>query len=39
MRRPDALGWGLGAGLIIQPCKKVIDTKPHKREARARIGL
>jgi hypothetical protein len=29
----------LGAGLTIQPCKKVIVTKPETGKARARIGL
>jgi hypothetical protein len=28
--RPGPLGWGLGAGLTIQPCKKVIVTKLQK---------
>jgi hypothetical protein len=29
MRRPGPPGWGLGAGLTIQLCKKLIVTKPH----------
>jgi hypothetical protein len=29
MLRPGPLGWGLGAGLTIQPCRKVIVMKPQ----------
>jgi hypothetical protein len=29
MQRPGSTGWGLGAGLTIQPCKKVIVKKPQ----------
>jgi hypothetical protein len=29
----------LGAGVTIQPCRKVIVKEPEKGEARARIGL
>jgi hypothetical protein len=39
IRRPGPPGWGLGAGLTIQPRKKVIVMKPPKGEARARPGL
>jgi hypothetical protein len=40
IRRPGPQGWRLGAGLTIQPRKKVIVKKPHKgEEARAQIGL
>jgi hypothetical protein len=39
MRRPGPPGWGLGAGLTIQPCIKVTVKKPHKGDAMARIGL
>jgi hypothetical protein len=37
-RRPGPPGWGLGAGLTIQPCKKVIVTKPPKGRPRPALG-
>jgi hypothetical protein len=39
MQRPGPPGWGLGAGLTIQPRKKFIVKEPQKGEARARLGL
>jgi hypothetical protein len=35
---PDLPGWGLGAGLTIQPCKKFIVTKPHKVRPGSELG-
>jgi hypothetical protein len=35
---PGAPGWGLGAGLTIQPCKKIIVTKPQKGRSVPELG-
>jgi hypothetical protein len=38
MRRPGAPGWGLGAGLTIQPSKKVIVKKSKKGRPEPDLG-